>query len=362
MCNCGCYCGSCNCGGIDCYSQPQCGCNTKCSTTTTTTIPCIGENCDELYDCNCVIYNGGNLESYGVEPGTNLCDILNHLIDVITPGHDYSCDFSAQVNQLGPSTGKPPFTPLTYYNVAGCERMEYHVIAYEGNDLLPEGTIVSNEDSECWYITTPADGPEDVGYIINNFGITGCQVCIDTADICSQVWMNKNLDVTTYRNGDTVPEIQDPTAWAALTTGAWCSYNADPSNDAIYGKLYNWYAVNDPRGLAPQGWHIPVFNEWFTIIQCLGVDNGGKMKEAGLSHWNAPNTAATNSSGWTGLPGGYRNPNGTFEFINIEGHWWSSTEYSSTQSWDYGLTKDGAYLINVLRPKNMGASIRCLKD
>ncbi len=86
-----------------------------------------------------------------------------------------------------------------------------------------------------------------------------------TVTIGSQVWASKNLNVSTYRNGDIIPHVQDQNAWAKLTTGAWCYYDNDPSNEAKYGKLYNWYAVNDPRGLAPVGFHIPTHEEWLTL-------------------------------------------------------------------------------------------------
>ena len=108
--------------------------------------------------------------------------------------------------------------------------------------------------------------------------------CIPSITICNQVWMLKNLDVSTYRNGDPIPQVTDPTTWVGLTTGAWCYYNNDPANGAIYGKLYNWYAVNDPRGLAPTGWHVPSDAEWTELSTCLDAISptgnvGGKMKE-----------------------------------------------------------------------------------
>jgi uncharacterized protein (TIGR02145 family) len=126
--------------------------------------------------------------------------------------------------------------------------------------------------------------------------------------IGSQVVMKKNLNVSHYRNGDRIPQVKGPDKWAALTTGAWCWYNNDSANGAVYGKLYNWYAVNDPRGLAPEGWHIPSDAEWTTLTTFLGGEGvaGGKMKERGITHWIYPNTDATNSSGFTGLPGGVR--------------------------------------------------------
>ena len=106
-----------------------------------------------------------------------------------------------------------------------------------------------------------------------------------TVIIGTQTWTQTNLNVSHYRNGDIIPQVTDPTAWANLTTGPWCYYNNDPANGAIYGKLYNWYAVNDPRGLAPIDYHIPTDAEWTIIIDYFGGENiaGGKMKSTGTS-------------------------------------------------------------------------------
>lgn len=185
--------------------------------------------------------------------------------------------------------------------------------------------------------------------------------------ICCQSWMTKNLDVSTYRNGDSIPNVTDAAAWAALTTGAYCYYDNDSAtNAATYGKLYNWYAVNDPRGLAPQGWHIPTDFEWTTLENCLGGATvaGEAMKEAGTIHWKTPNTGATNSSGWAGLPGGLRFHTG--EFFNGDGvntgNWWSATEYGTPFAWlrslyyNFGSTgRDGSL-------KQYGYSVRCIRD
>lgn len=185
-----------------------------------------------------------------------------------------------------------------------------------------------------------------------------------TVTICSQVWMTKNLDVSTYRNGDAIPQVTDPTAWANLTTGAWCYYNNDAANGPIYGKLYNWYAVNDVRGLPPTGYHVPSDAEWTTLETCLGGSSvaGGAMKEAGLMHWWSPNTGATNSSGFAGLPGGDRFDYGAFVNFGNGGHWWSSTENGNSLAWyrlmNYSIT-------DVLRNddgKTYGFSVRCVKD
>ena len=188
---------------------------------------------------------------------------------------------------------------------------------------------------------------------------------IQTVKIGTQEWTKKNLDVSTYRNGDVIPEVKDPNEWAKLTTGAWCYYDNDPKNDDIFGKLYNWYAVNDPRGLAPDGYHVPSAAEWITLVDYLGGarDAGGKMKEEGFNHWKSPNTAATNSCGFTGLPGGKRVHDGLFFSIGDMGHWWSSSNREPTNAWsrwlsfDYYHTWDN-YILNL----ENGISVRCIKD
>lgn len=189
---------------------------------------------------------------------------------------------------------------------------------------------------------------------------------IPSVTICTQVWMLKNLEVTAYRNGDPIPQVTDQATWAGLTTGAWCYYSNNSANGPVYGKLYNWYAVNDPRGLAPAGWHVPSDAEWATIETCLGGASvaGGAMKEAGTTHWTTPNTGATNSSGFTGLPGGGRYGSGTFGDVGGLGFWWSSTEASPTDAWSrylsYGngsINRNGSG-----SGKKDGFSVRCLKD
>jgi uncharacterized protein (TIGR02145 family) len=174
--------------------------------------------------------------------------------------------------------------------------------------------------------------------------------------------MSKNLDVAFYRNGDPIPQVSDPTAWAALTTGAWCYYNNDPLQGNKYGKLYNWYAVNDSRGLAPQGWHIPSDAEWTTLTTTLGGSSvaGGKMKEPG-TYWTAPNTGADNSSGFAGLPGGYRGTNGTFNDVG-SGYWWSSTENFTAYAWFRTLTYSNGNINRNFNFKQNGFSVRCLRD
>ena len=176
--------------------------------------------------------------------------------------------------------------------------------------------------------------------------------------ICQQKWMLKNLDVNTYRNGDTIPQVTDPTAWANLTTGAWCYYENNSANGLTYGKLYNWYAVNDPRGLAPAGWHIPTDFEWTTLSNCLGGNEvaGGKLKEIGIAHWLSPNNNATNASGFTALSTGYRNTDGTFNNLGIDTYFWNSTG-----NYRYILYANGILYENP-GINQLGFSVRCVKD
>ncbi|WP_396144494.1 FISUMP domain-containing protein [Flavobacterium sp.] len=199
--------------------------------------------------------------------------------------------------------------------------------------------------------------------------------------IGTQIWTNTNLDVTTYRDGTPIPQVTDPTAWAGLTTGAWCYYNNDPANGAVYGKLYNWYAVagihdaaslNNPslrKQFAPQGWHIPSDAEWTILTDFLGGQSvaGGKMKstgtiQAGTGLWASPNAAATNESGFTGLPAGSRHYYGAFGSIGFDGRWWSSSESSATSAWGRDLDCSGGNAYRNDYDKEDGFSVRCVRD
>ena len=191
---------------------------------------------------------------------------------------------------------------------------------------------------------------------------------IVTTNICDQTWMVKNLDVDHYRNGDPIPQVTDAAAWATATTGAWCYYNNDPANGAIYGKLYNGYAVNDPRGLAPEGWHIPTNSEWETLTACLGGQPlaGGKLKEIGTTHWIEPNIEATNETGFTALPGGLRIDNGGFVELRVTGEFWSTTKTDQFAIPNINIIRYlqnyNGYLLFSGTTDNFGNSVRCVKD
>jgi uncharacterized protein (TIGR02145 family) len=218
-------------------------------------------------------------------------------------------------------------------------------------------------------------------YATNSVGtVYGTQVSFTTTasstatlpsvTIGTQIWANKNLDVSSYRNGDIIPQVTDQAAWAGLTTGAWCYYANTTSNGTTYGKLYNWYAVNDSRGLAPTGYHIPTDAEWTTLTTFLGGPNGaaGKMKERGEQNtgtgpWTYPNTGATNSSGFSGLPAGMRSANG-FTGINSQSYWWSSTQggNGTIAAWHRCFLYNSENVQIGSGNKENGLSIRCVKD
>jgi len=285
----------------------------------------------------------------------------------VSSGGDISSDGGAAVTERGvvwSTSTNPTFSIATKTTdgigtgtfssaISGLlEGTTYYVRAYATND---QGTAYGNELSFTTLSSTTAI-PSRV-------------------TIGNQVWTTKNLEVTTYSDGTPIPEVTDPKAWAALTTGAWCYYGNDSANGTTYGKLYNWYAVagihdNDPNTankiLAPTGWHVPSDAEYATMINFLGGDTvaGGKMKETSTTHWVSPNTSADNSSGFSGLPGGYCDANGSFIDIGNYGSWWSTSETSgfSDKSWSFGLHYGNGKSKSFEDYKIFGNSVRCVKD
>jgi len=185
-----------------------------------------------------------------------------------------------------------------------------------------------------------------------------------TIVIGTQEWMAENLKTSIYRNGDQLENITDDTLWAGLTTGAWASYNNDSQFDCPYGKLYNWYAVADPRHVCPTGWHEPTDTEWTTLIVYLGLEAvaGVKMKSTGSQYWISPNIYATNESGFSGLPCGARGFDGGFYSIGLYGLWWSSSEFDTGFAWTSGLYNNNGGAYQSYNVKLYGLSVRCLKD
>ena len=211
----------------------------------------------------------------------------------------------------------------------------------------------------------------------NTGGGTAAVAPISTVMIGDQIWTSKNLDVATYRDGTPIPNVANAIAWSQLETGAWCWYNNDSATyAAIYGRLYNFYAVAGiwngasltdvslRKQLAPAGYHIPTAAEWTTLTNNLGgvSQAGGKLKEAGTSHWTTPNTEATNSSGFSALPGGSCGY-GAFSDIGAVGNWWASSppEDESSGIFQY-LTYNNGGFQGFVYVQHFGYSVRCIKD
>ena len=186
-----------------------------------------------------------------------------------------------------------------------------------------------------------------------------------TITIGNQIWLASNLKTTKFKDGTTIPLITGNTAWINLISPGYCWYNNDATTyKSTYGALYNWYSVNSGR-LCPTGWHVPSVGEWTTLSTYLGGDNvaGGKLKETGTNHWTTPNTGATNTSGFTAVPGGVRSWVGQFDLIGSYGNYWTSTEVSNTGDANH---KSMSNIMSILGSnagkKSDGYSVRCLKD
>ena len=184
-----------------------------------------------------------------------------------------------------------------------------------------------------------------------------------TVTIGTQTWMVENLKTTRYNDGTAIPLVTDNTAWAALTTPGYCWYNNDAATyKNTYGALYNWYTVNTGN-LAPNGWHVATDAEWTVLTTFLGGENvaGGPLKEAGTTHWGSTNTGATNATGFSALPGGFRNSNGgSFSFIGYNGYWWLSTAYDAASSWVRHMSCDLAAVGRLYSNDAYGFSVRCV--
>jgi uncharacterized protein (TIGR02145 family) len=211
--------------------------------------------------------------------------------------------------------------------------------------------------------------------------ITGTVADIDgqtyeTVDIGNQTWMAENLNVSTFRNGDPIPEAKTEEEWRLANKQGkptWCYYDNNRENGTKYGKLYNWFAVNDSRGLAPKGWHIPNDVEWTTLIRFLGGETDAGVKMKSTSGWNdledsrlidkkTQSVNVTNSSGFSGIPGGDRSYIGTFDDMGIDASWWSSTEDGKDRASFRGLNYSTGYVNGSLGLKEFGFSVRCIKD
>jgi len=225
----------------------------------------------------------------------------------------------------------------------------YYVRAYATNSV---GTGYGNELSfyseEDTLTITDVDG--------NKYSII---------KIGNQWWMAENMKVTHYRNGDAIQHITDSTEWINTTSGGYCYYDNDADNATPYGSLYNWYSIDDSRKVAPEGWHVPSDGELHILLDYLGGEEiaGGKMKEIGIAHWISPNTGATNESGFSALPGGYRfSSNGYYDYMGYIATFWTSSEIDNTRARLRKIFYNDIIVGPYYGSKNGGFSVRCIKD
>jgi uncharacterized protein (TIGR02145 family) len=195
-----------------------------------------------------------------------------------------------------------------------------------------------------------------------------------TLTIGTKVWMVENLKTTRYRNGDLIPNVTDAYQWDAFTTGAYCNYDNDVVIGGKYGRLYNWYAVADSRNIAPVGWHVATDDDWTALENYISgnIGNSGSVAKALASQteWRISAYVGSpgyepllnNSSGYTALPGGSRNNNGSFNPLGYLGYWWTATELSSSLTFNRVLVYDYAQVYRVVNYKDYGFSVRCVRD
>jgi uncharacterized protein (TIGR02145 family) len=241
------------------------------------------------------------------------------------------------------------------------ERLKYTAVS--GNNSTVMTDIPTSDKTVTFTFTECKDGD-------NNY--------YPVVQIGTQLWMAENLKTTKYNDGTAIPNITDGYTWFALTTGAYSDYDNTPANSTTYGRLYNWYAVdnnaatkvasNGGKNVCPSSWHVSSDAEWTTLTDFLGGEAvaGGKLKETGTTHWKIPNLSATNETGFTALPGGLLLlPPEPFNGVGGHGYWWSSTEYSTCCAWDHWMNFNVPNVFRDYNPsgaKHYGYSVRCLRD
>jgi uncharacterized protein (TIGR02145 family) len=243
----------------------------------------------------------------------------------------------------------------------------------------PKPTPTKNIDRDGDGLTNDVDRCPDQKGPISNYGcpeedIPKASVNVSgfaSVKIGTREWMLENLDVDRFQNGDLIPEARTNEEWKQAEkdkTPAWCYYDNNPANGKKYGKLYNFYAIKDPRKLAPKGWRMPSWEDWAHSVAQLGGEKvaGGKMKSN--LYWNSPNTDASNSSQFTGLPGGEREPSGKFIELGDVGSYWTTHSYPHTSSPGYTyvvartLKHDYPGVSSKYFFTGVGWSVRCVKD
>ncbi len=285
-----------------------------------------------------------------------------YILKVNGNGYNYASRVISQSN----STDKPTISFLCNQKLSNSQPQKNKNGGSVTSMLYSTGDQLVYKGTSGNYTTIVTDKPTESKS--TNFDFVECKDAdgnnYSVVKIGTQTWMAENLKTTAYRNGVTIDNVTDSNLWTVLLTGAWCDYSNTTANGNKYGHLYNWYAVDDIRKIAPTGWHVPTDAEWTILPDYLGGESlaGAKLKESGLSHWLYPNNGATNETGFFGLPGALRYPNGLFNSLGYEGNWWSSNQGNTTSTVGRTLTSLDSYLFRASGLKQYGFSVRCVKD
>ena len=297
-------------------------------------------------------------------------------------------DITATTAQCGGTVSSDGGAAVTARGVSWSTTQDPTISDYTTDDGVGVGSFTSSitglTAATPYYVRAYATNSAGTGYGSAVSFTTAAESVTDVdgnvyqvVTIGSQVWMAENLQVTHYRNGDPIPNVTDDVAWENLTTGAYSNFANSADNAVTYGRLYNWYAVNDSRNLAPEGWHVPSDDEWKELEMYLGMsqveadatgwrgtDEGGKLKETGTTHWDNPNIGATNESGFSALPGGSRGFGGNFISLGYETAIWSSTESTAHNpyAWYRYLTSGNEGVTRGTHDKRDGFSVRCVRN
>ncbi len=319
--------------------------NSQLSTQTSLCLPSITTNTPSSIGIDSVIV-GGNILNDG---GSSI--VLRGVCYSTTPNPNMGNMRTEDGSGVGSfSTILRNLNPSTTYYVRSYAKNSNGVVVYGNEVSFGTGTPVPS--FLCGTSTvTDVDG--------NNY---------NTVQIGNQCWTQSNLKVSKYRNGDNIPTGLSNSAWQNTTVGAYAIYDNNLVNYGLYGKLYNHYSVMDSRGLCPTGWHVPTDGEWTTLETFLGGSSvaGGALKitvtQPTPGGWNPPNTAATNSSGFTAEPGGLRYDDGSFEALGYFGFWWSSSSSSGSNAWYRILYYLNGSFYQPNDGRTYGLSVRCLRD
>lgn len=345
---------------------------------------CINGSCYESYggayktlnDCQAFCANNivgsyecisGNCQEIAGGQYTSLSDCQNNCGNV---SNTYDC---VNGNCVVSGSGNGQYNSLTDCQTACSSTIKYDCVS--GNcQPVSGGTYASLTDcqnacSSSSIVSNPGNGVTDVDGNFYPSVVLGN----------GQEWMTKNLRTTRYSNGDVIPQISNPVDWGSATGPGWCYYDNDPSNNNVYGKIYNWYAMSDnynypnTRNICPNGWHIPALNEWQALVNYAGGTNvaGGHLKETGFLHWGSPNTGATNLTGFTGVPSGYRQHNAQFWSLGTQFTLWITgnptapgfnSPYPYVPSLSYVYAKVLTSTTGDLSKVRSGLACRCIKN